>query len=110
MWTQLKARHRANELPPVLIAFSIFFFSAFVSFGQNFAPASAPAQNWVSITSSADGAKLAAVGCYGGLYLSTNSGATWSPALTAAIGPQPSRPWNSLAPSPDATKPAAVAN
>jgi hypothetical protein len=48
-----------------------------------------PGQNWWhSIASSADGRKLAAYGHWGGLIISTNSGATWTSANLGMIGAQ----------------------
>jgi hypothetical protein len=53
---------------------------------------------WTSVASSADGTKLAATADQGtgqGIYLSTNSGATWAPSLAPAGG------WYSVASSAD---------
>ena len=44
--------------------------------GDTWIPTSAPATNWQAVTSSADGTKLAASGS-GGVFTSTDSGATW---------------------------------
>jgi len=81
-----------------------------VGLAQNFIPTPAPSQNWLSMASSADGTTLAAVGSYGWLYLSTNSGATWLPATTGTNGPEPTRPWTSIACSAEGSKLVAVAN
>lgn len=70
--------------------------------GANWTPSSAPATNWSSIASSADGTRLAAVVSGGGIYTSTNSGATWTPT-SAAIAR-----WYSIASSADGTRLAAV--
>ena len=63
--------------------------------------------SWPSITSSADGSKLAAVssGLNGGyIYTSTNSGATWTPFINY-IGSTPSgQNWTAIAGSADGTK------
>lgn len=77
---------------------------------QMFAPTTAPAQNWTCVTASADGTILAAAGSYGYLYISTNSGATWTIATTVTNGPEPERPWTGLAMSADGTKLIAAAN
>jgi len=72
----------------------------------------APSADWASIVSSADGTKLAAtyydyssdaVFYSGGIYTSTNSGATWVDETNA-----PSADWFSIASSADGTKLAAV--
>jgi photosystem II stability/assembly factor-like uncharacterized protein len=78
--------------------------------GQQFTPTTAPAQNWISIASSADGTKLAAAGNYGYLYTSTDSGSNWVVSSTTTNGPEPQRPWTSLAVSADGSKLLAVAN
>src|SRR4051794_10137277 len=78
--------------------------------GQDFTPTPAPAQNWISITSSGNGENLAAVASYGLLFVSTNSGATWTPATTTASGSEPYRPWAGVACSADGRKLVAVAN
>ena len=58
---------------------------------------------WTSITSSADGTKLAAVVSGGSIYTSADSGATWTEQTAAG-----SRYWSSIASSADGTKLAAV--
>ena len=77
---------------------------------QQFTPTTAPAQDWISIASSADGTKLAAAGNYGYLYTSTDSGSNWAVSSTTTNGPEPVRPWTGLAVSADASKLIAVAN
>ena len=59
--------------------------------------------DWSSITSSADGTKLAAVVSGGSIYTSTDSGATWTEQTAAG-----SRDWISITASADGTKLAAV--
>jgi hypothetical protein len=49
------------------------------SFAQTWTPTSAPVENWLSVASSADGTRLVAAFQTGGIYTSTNSGATWQP-------------------------------
>ena len=58
---------------------------------------------WLSIASSSDGTKLAAVENVGYIYTSTDSGATWSQQIGSG-----SRAWRSIASSSDGTKLAAV--
>jgi hypothetical protein len=53
--------------------------------------------NWVSLASSSDGLKLAAVARDGRIYLSTNRGVSWAPA-------EKSRNWSSITCSSDGTK------
>jgi photosystem II stability/assembly factor-like uncharacterized protein len=109
MWTQAQERRDANEWLRLTFALSVLLFNA-VALAQTFTPASAPPQNWLSIASSADGTKLAAVGSYGWLYLSTNSGATWSPATTVTNGTEPTRAWTGITCSSDGSNYVAVAN
>src|ERR1041385_6552774 len=108
MWTQSQERPGVKKGLRALLLFSGLLHASILA--QTCTPASAPAQNGLSMASSADGTKLAAVGCYGWLYLSTNSGATWTPAATVTNGPEPSRPWTSVACSADGMKFFAVAN
>src|SRR5580692_604380 len=70
----------------------------------NWVQTSAPAQNWNSIASSADGSKLVAV-VYsgGGIYTSTNSGTTWAQQTNAL-----SENWALVASSADGNKLVAV--
>ena len=71
--------------------------------GVSWMPTSAPGEPWQSITSSADGSKLAA-GVYGGLiYLSPDCGRTWRPADVPALR------WAGVASSSDGTHLVAVA-
>ena len=69
----------------------------------NWTQTSAPSVEWQSIASSSDGTKLAAVVYYGGIYISTNAGVTWT-QTSAPIG----KDWVSIASSSDGTKLAAV--
>jgi len=77
-------------------------FSSFSS--SSWALAGAAGQNWNSIASSADGNRLAAVAAAvtsgtGGIFISTDSGATWT-------GPNgdTSSPWRSIASSADGSR------
>jgi hypothetical protein len=64
--------------------------SAKSAFAQNWTTTTAPVANWVSVASSADGNKRAALVQNGGaVYTSTNAGATWtlsSPSDRAVMG------------------------
>jgi photosystem II stability/assembly factor-like uncharacterized protein len=92
------------------IGFASLVLAAVCGHSQNLVPTAAPPQNWVSLASSADGVKLAAVGSYGKLYLSTNSGTTWQAAVTSSTGAEPQRPWTAVTSSADGARLAAVAN
>jgi hypothetical protein len=70
--------------------------------GATWAATSAPATNWYSIASSADGTVLAAVVSAGPIYTSTNSGRTWT--KTGA----PIANWYAIASSADGRKLAAA--
>lgn len=72
--------------------------------GQDWAPTSAPQNQWTSINASADGSKLVAVANVGGIYVSTNSAVNWK--LTSA----PRSPWTAVACSADGSKLIACAN
>jgi photosystem II stability/assembly factor-like uncharacterized protein len=71
-------------------------------FAQTWTQTGAPTNNWISVASSADGSKLVAIGH--GLYVSSNSGASWT---------QTSAPtnysWFSVASSADGNKLVAAA-
>lgn len=64
---------------------------------QSWILTSAPITNWSCVASSADGTKLAAAVNGGGIYVSTNSGLTWTETESAAS-------WISLACSADGTQ------
>jgi len=66
---------------------------------------SAGSHSWQSITSSADGSKLAAVVNSGNIYTSTDSGANWTAQTAAGSGG-----WQSIASSADGSKLAATFN
>jgi len=61
-----------------------------------------PATNWNCIAGSADGTRLIAVIAGGQIYLSSNSGETWTPA------PAPIKSWDAVASSADGVKLAAT--
>ena len=63
---------------------------------------SAPHLGWLSVASSSDGTKLAAVVDGGGIYTSTNSGATWTQTSAPYLA------WQSIASSSDGNKLVAV--
>ena len=65
--------------------------------------ASGPRASWRGVASSADGVRVAAAAMYGPIYISTNSGSSWT-ATTS-----PSYSWRSMASSADGTKLAAGA-
>ena len=66
--------------------------------GLTWAVTSAPAAHWMSVTSSSDGLKLAAVVWSGGIYVSTNRGGTWT--LTSAT----TQKWSAIASSSDGSR------
>jgi photosystem II stability/assembly factor-like uncharacterized protein len=80
--------------------------------GGLWAPTSAPPENWVSIASSGDGARLIAAATdllrpdLGGIYLSTNGGGFWSRAEVGALA---NDQWQCVACSADGVKFIAVA-
>jgi photosystem II stability/assembly factor-like uncharacterized protein len=59
--------------------------------------------SWTCAASSADGRKLAVAAELGGIYVSTNAGATWN------LSPAPNKRWNSIAYSTDGTRLVALA-
>jgi hypothetical protein len=65
----------------------------------------AGSRSWISITSSSDGTKLAAVVFFGDIYTSTDGGATWTDQTAAG-----SRRWWPITSSSDGTTLAAVAD
>jgi hypothetical protein len=73
------------------------------AFAQTWTQTSAPSTNWVSVTSSADGSKLAAAVYRGGIYTSTNSGIAWTQSSAPA-----NNYWRSVASSADGIKLVAV--
>src|SRR5208283_2364388 len=60
-------------------AFGCLFTAVNPLFAQTWTLTSAPANNWSSVASSADGSKLVATVNGGGIYTSTDSGTTWTP-------------------------------
>ena len=78
------------------------------SFNRNFnwtkrTPVGATTKNWVAITSSSDGTKLAAAVGNGYIYTSSDSGDTWTEQTGSG-----SRSWSGLTSSADGTKLAAT--
>jgi photosystem II stability/assembly factor-like uncharacterized protein len=71
--------------------------------GSTWAAASLPSNHWSAVSSSADGTKLIALAFNGPIYVSTNSGASWT--SNNVIGY-----WRSAACSADGTKAVAVAD
>lgn len=86
----LKQRAFARERCFGMIAALVWLCIPARSVAQNWTVTTAPSANWVSVASSADGNKLAAL-VQGGeaVYISTNAGATWtlsSPGNGGALG------------------------
>lgn len=78
-----------------------------ILFAQTWTQASAPSAYWHGMASSADGTKMAAVSYGGGVYTSTNSGATWNlTSVPSGGGFIPA--WRAIASSADGTKLIAV--
>ncbi len=78
------------------------------AFGQTWTQTSAPAHEWTSIASSADGTKLVATAPAGGaftgsIYTSTNSGGTWTSNNVPGL-----QQWRSVASSADGVNLAAA--
>ncbi len=91
--------------PVVLIASAYFILFARPAFGLSLVPlTNAPVvpNGWMAVACAADGQNFAAAAYQGGLYTSTNGGATW---ISNAA---PVKPWNSIASSADGTKLAAT--
>ena len=69
---------------------------------------SAPFEAWSAIACSSNGSELVAGPTqYGGIYISTNAGATWT-QTSAPVTTQPRPAWNALVSSADGTKLAAA--
>jgi photosystem II stability/assembly factor-like uncharacterized protein len=71
--------------------------------GNSWTAAAAPSNHWVAVASSADGTKLIALPFDGLVYISSDSGTTWTSNNVTAY-------WRSIACSADGTKAVAVAN
>ena len=76
------------------------------NYGVNWTSNSVPDANWYSVASSSDGSRLAAVTAIGGLYTSTDSGATWT--LQTAVPTNAS--WQAVASSSDGRRLTAAVN
>ncbi len=63
----------------ILLLASTAFLTANSAFAQTWTQTSAPSTNWTAIAASADGTKLVAAVAGGGIYISTNSGTSWTP-------------------------------
>lgn len=73
-------------------------------FAQVWTQTSAPTKTWQALAMSADGSKLAAAVNGGGIYTSTNSGATWISNNAPVLS------WDALTSSADGTRLAAAAS
>ncbi|SRR6266568_1554796 len=95
---------KASPLPFLGIAFFGLLLAQNIShaLAQNWVQTSAPNDSWTSVACSADGTKLIAVAYNGPMYISTNSGATYS--LSGA----PYTNWLGIAASAEGTKLLAV--
>ena len=76
------------------------------SFGASTWKARASTQPWTGVAMSSNATKLVAVSTNGSLFLSTDSGVTW----TASPGAPSSYPWQAVASSADGTKLVAAVN
>lgn len=107
-----------NGRMSVTLALGIFLaldLQAFFAFGQgtgnwnnlvtNWVQTAAPNEYWSDIACSSDGSHLVGTAAGGGIYTSTNSGATWNLQNGA-----PNETWQSVASSADGTHLAAVVN
>jgi hypothetical protein len=83
-----------------LTAFVVFCPGAV--FAQGWTPTSAPTKNWQAIAMSADGSKLVAAVNAGGIFTSTNFGATW------ISNNAPNVAWDAVTSSADGTRLAAA--
>jgi photosystem II stability/assembly factor-like uncharacterized protein len=93
-----------SKLAPIFVLTLILITSVFSVFPKQAQAVwtertSAGTRNWISIATSADGTKLAAVAKPGYIYTSANSGATWTERTSAG-----SKNWQSIAMSSDGTK------
>lgn len=88
----------------VLTASSIASFVA----AQTWTQTSAPGTNWTCVACSADGVRLAATTAPGGIYVSTNSGGTWTlctnAPVTLSVSPFTPYQWSSIAGSADGSQ------
>lgn len=81
-----------------------FIFGNFSSFANSFwLQGNVSAASWDSIAASADGTKMVAAASLSGIFVSTDSGATWTATAASA-----SFAWRSVASSADGSKLAAV--
>src|SRR5512137_1596794 len=82
----------------LFLALLLLTLPACLAFAQKWTQSSAPTGKWTSVASSADGTKLIAAQ-FGGVYISNNSGITWT-AVTILLAGN----WLSVASSADGTK------
>jgi hypothetical protein len=82
---------------------TLAFFCPSIIFAQSWTPTSAPTKTWQALAMSADGSRLVAAVSGGGIYTSTNSGATWHSNNAPVLS------WDALTSSADGTRLAAAA-
>jgi hypothetical protein len=83
-----------------LMAFAVFCPGAILA--QVWTPTSAPTKNWQAVAMSADGSKLVAAANAGGIFTSTNFGATWISNNAPLVA------WDAVTSSADGTRMAAA--
>ena len=75
--------------------------------GATFTPSSAPSAGWISLDMTPDGSRMVAVAFNGGMFLSTDTGATWT-RIDASINLTQSLPYESVTISDDGARIVAV--
>ena len=75
--------------------------------GATFTPSGAPNAMWIAIDMTPDGDRMVAAGFDGGIFLSTNTGATWT-RIDTGVNPTGSRPYESVTISDDGARIVAV--
>lgn len=100
--------HTMHRIELLLTIFCGLLAAVISAFAQTWTPTGAPTRTWDTIASSADGTKLVAAVYAGGIYTSTNSGATWTLTSAPSDGGIDSA-WESVASSADGSKLVAVA-
>jgi len=103
-WTQVLVLLFRKMKCPVghsrLAVLAIFFPGVILA--QNWTPTSAPTKSWQALAMSADGSKLVAAVSSGGIYTSTNYGATWISNNVPILS------WDAVTSSADGTRMAAA--